>query len=583
MSPAPAARQTRLRTLARLTRLVSSSLDVDEVLPAIAAAAAELMRIPAVSFWIVNERERRLEARAFSEPALYADFPRRSVGFDEGAVGWVVTHHQSLDVPDVFGDDRFFGLQWWRAHGFRSYLGMPVVFGDRLLAVLAMAAPVPFRLSPEDEELLEVFTAQAAVAIRNAQLFAASEDRRRAAQDLAEVSRLLSETLDIERVAQAIAEGIRVRLRALSTAVYHLEPETGDLVVMATASPEATFEWTLVLPRGSGAAGLAVEQQAPVATPDALNDPRVRYLPQARGHLERSDYRAVLAVPFLVQNRVIGALAVGDRAGRSFDAEEVQLARAFADQAAVALENARLLDEAELRRRAAEEAERRYRGLFEGVPVGLYLVGADGRFLDANLALAQMLGYPDRETFLAVDPLTLYTDPETPQRWRALLEHEGVVRDFELQLRRQDGHTIWARRSARVVRDATGQVLGYEGTQEDITERKRAEQTQQEAAALRSVAQLANAAAHEINNPLLVITARLQLLARRFRDDAALHAGLDQAVAAGRRITEIIAHMGRITRLETLQPSPGLAPILDLRRSGEPDADARPQEHAPEG
>jgi PAS domain S-box-containing protein len=570
-------REARLQALARLSRLVSSSLDLDEVLPAIARAAAELMSIPAVSFWIVNERERRLDARAFSDPAVYRDFPQTSATFEQGGVGWIATHRQPLEVPDVFADARFFRQDWWRAHGLTSFLGMPVFLQDRLLAVLGMVSRTPFRLAPDDQELLEAFAAQAAVAIRNAQLFAESEQRGRVAQDLADLSRLLSQTLDIARVAQAVADGIRQRLGALSTAVYNLEPSTGTLVALATSGPEATFAWTRLLPKGHGAAGLAVHQRVAVATPDAFRDARIQYEPEARAQLERSDYRAVLAVPFLVQGRAIGALAVGDRAGRAFDAAEVELAQAFAAQAAVALESARLLDESELRRQAAEEAESRYRGLFEGVPVGLYRITADGRFLDANPALVQMFGYPDREAFLRVHPLTLYANPEDRTRWRTLIEREGIVRDFELQLRRLDGRLIWVLRSARIVRDATGAPLYYEGIQEDITERKRAEEAERQAAALRSVAQLANAAAHEINNPLLVITARLELLARKLHPDDATRTGLEQAVAAGRRITEIIARMGRITRLEIVQQSPGLAPILDLRRSGEEEPPAQRQ------
>ena len=575
ISPSPGSHETRLRTLARLNRLITSSLDIDEVLRAIAVAAGELMGIPAVSFWVVRERERCLEARAFSDPDLYADFPHRLATFDEGGIGFVATHRQSLNVPDVFADERFFGLAWWRDHGFTSYLARPVILGDTLLAVVAMAARRPFELHQEDEELLDAFMAQAAVAIHNARLFAESEKRGRIAQDLADLGRLLSQTLDIEVVAEAIAQGILQRLGALTAGVYHLEPESGDLVVMATATASGTFEWVLVLPRGTGVEGLAVEQRALVATPDALSDPRIRFVPEARAYLERSEYRAVLAVPFLVRDRVIGALAVADRAGRGFDADEIALARAYADQAAVALENARLLDEAELRRQAAEEAQALYRGLVEGVPVGLYRVTPDGRFLDANPALIQMYGYPDRETFLKVDPTTLYVDPEDRRRWRALLEREGVVRDVEFQLRRRDGLPIWVRRSGRAVRDGAGRLLYYEGLQEDITERKRAEEAERETAALRSVAQLANAAAHEINNPLLVISGRLELLALRFRGDDSLRAGLDQALAASRRITEIIAHMGRITRLEVAQHSPGLAPILDLRRSGELEPDDR--------
>ncbi|MBM4465404.1 MAG: PAS domain S-box protein [Chloroflexi bacterium] len=121
---------------------------------------------------------------------------------------------------------------------------------------------------------------------------------------------------------------------------------------------------------------------------------------------------------------------------------------------------------------ALEASEERYRSLFEHVPVGLYRTTPAGQVLDVNPALVQMLGYPDRESLLAVAVTDGYVDPEERTRWQALIEREGVVRDFEVQWRRHDGTIIWVRENARVVQDDEGQVLYYEGAVEDITERK---------------------------------------------------------------------------------------------------------------
>src|SRR3989442_8662625 len=125
--------------------------------------------------------------------------------------------------------------------------------------------------------------------------------------------------------------------------------------------------------------------------------------------------------------------------------------------------------------KALRESEARYRSLFEGVPIGLYRVTPGGQILDVNPALVQMLGYPDRQTLLAVNVADTYVEPKDRLRWQALLELEGVVRNFEVPLRRRDGTSIWVRDSARAVRNSEGQVLYYEGALEDITERKGAE------------------------------------------------------------------------------------------------------------
>jgi two-component system cell cycle sensor histidine kinase/response regulator CckA len=138
--------------------------------------------------------------------------------------------------------------------------------------------------------------------------------------------------------------------------------------------------------------------------------------------------------------------------------------------------------------RALKESEERYRSLFEGVPVGLYRTTPEGQILVANLAMVEMLGYPDRESLVAVDAASLYMDPAARGREQTLLEQEGLVRGAEMRLRRRDGTIIWVRDTARAVRDAGGRLLYYEGSLEDITDRKRAaEALQQYAERLRAL------------------------------------------------------------------------------------------------
>jgi PAS domain S-box-containing protein len=122
-----------------------------------------------------------------------------------------------------------------------------------------------------------------------------------------------------------------------------------------------------------------------------------------------------------------------------------------------------------------KESEKRYRSLFEGVPIGLYRTTPSGKILDINPALVRLLGYPDRESLLAVSVFDLYMDPGDRNRWLALIERKGIVRDFEVQFRKYDGTIIWVRDTGEAVRDDSGQVIYYNGNVEDITGRKRAE------------------------------------------------------------------------------------------------------------
>jgi len=126
---------------------------------------------------------------------------------------------------------------------------------------------------------------------------------------------------------------------------------------------------------------------------------------------------------------------------------------------------------------ALKASEERYRSLFDGVPVGLYQTTPEGQFLSANFALARALGYPDRESLLEVNVTDLYVNPQVRKQWQALMERGEVVRDFEMQLCRCNGTVIWARSTAQAVRGADGRTLHYEGSLQDITERRRAEES----------------------------------------------------------------------------------------------------------
>jgi PAS domain S-box-containing protein len=164
-------RLARLQGLARLSGVIASSLDLDQVLSEIARAAAQLMEAPAVGLWVADEAARTLEPRAFSDERFAATYPRRRVKFEEGLPGWVAAHRETLVVPDVFADGRILAVDWFRQHDLRSAYIVPIVHQDALLGVLALNGRAPFDLDAEDRELLESFVAQAARAISNARLY----------------------------------------------------------------------------------------------------------------------------------------------------------------------------------------------------------------------------------------------------------------------------------------------------------------------------------------------------------------------------------------------------------------------------
>jgi PAS domain S-box-containing protein len=124
---------------------------------------------------------------------------------------------------------------------------------------------------------------------------------------------------------------------------------------------------------------------------------------------------------------------------------------------------------------ALKKSETHYRSLFDGLPVGLYRTTPDGRILDANPMLVRMLGYPDKESFLAQRAESMYLNSEERVKWKTMIESQKFGKPYEFQMRRYDGTAVWVENHSIAVRDGTGQVKYYEGSLKDISERKEAE------------------------------------------------------------------------------------------------------------
>jgi PAS domain S-box-containing protein len=216
-----------------------------------------------------------------------------------------------------------------------------------------------------------------------------------------------------------------------------------------------------------GSCGTAAYLKKPVIVSDTFTDP---LWADFRDLAQQYGLRACWANPILSQQgEVLGTFAMYYREVRSPSAYELQLIERTAHLASLAIERAQT--QAQLR-----ASEQRYRSLFESVPIGLYRSTPEGRIVDANDALVQMLGYPSREKLLETPAQALFCDPADRQRWQAEMDAKGVVSYFVTQLKRYDGTPIWVVDRARAVRDPQGTILYYDGSLVDITEQRRSEE-----------------------------------------------------------------------------------------------------------
>lgn len=169
--------------------------------------------------------------------------------------------------------------------------------------------------------------------------------------------------------------------------------------------------------------------------------------------------------------------------------------------------------------RALAETERKYRTIFENAADGIYQVTPEGVVLSGNPAFAHILGYTSIDALIeAVPDITaLYPSPRERVLYERDLSTVGVIRNHESRIKRADGSVVWVSENARAVRDVDGRVVYYEGSIEDITQRKAAAQALQEAKIQSDLANRAKSdfianMSHELRTPLNAIIGFSEIL-----------------------------------------------------------------------
>ncbi len=365
-------------------------------------------------------------------------------------------------------------------------------------------------------------------------------------------------------------------LCVLDSALAVCRADRAMLALVDSRSSALTVRWVRpagvvvppVLAPATGTGAVVLETRRPARCADVATAPRTTptYAEWARS----AGVVTEIVVPVDVHGRIDALLYAQRRSALPFTgADEAALLHA-ASYAALAIRYARLLTleqrmhaATEAVERALRESEERYRLLLERNRAGVLVTRRDGSIVDCNDALAHLLGYESKADILAHTVRDFYVDLNDRAPLLSRVGPEGTVNLEEMRWRRRDGSIVWLRVNLRQTPDGL-----LDGIIVDITDTKRAAEAERHAAEFEAIATLAAAAAHEINNPLAVVVGQLGMM----REGHVTEARIDAALAAGKRIQDIVNRMTKITRIEMYQyRSRNLPPMIDIRKSSEPE------------
>jgi PAS domain S-box-containing protein len=519
--------QALLDTLADL----SAELELPKVLEAVLQRAMNLLGVTGGEVAILDDATGELVVVASKNIGRDSSGTRLKPG--EGAMGTVLQTNEPLIIPS-YGEwlGRSSKYEDLLVH---SVMAGPLVIGHRMVGAIATVHSDPSRhFGPSDLRRLMMFAPQAAIAIENARLFTREKRRAEEQQALLDTMQDLSSELDLNRVLQRVLERAVSLLGVTGGELATFDEWQKDLVIAASHNMPADAVGTRMA-IGEGAMGKVAETQQPLVIP------RYQDWEGRSGQYTSVELQSVIAIPLLIGQRLVGAIAaVHDDPSRDFGVADVNVLKFFAPQAAIAIENARLL----------AAAQRYFESLVVNNPVATVNLDINFNVVSCNPAFEKLFGYTESDA-VGRNLDELVTTPET--RAEALqYSQQGVAGQMTTgtgRRRRQDGTLVDVELYTIPVIVA-GEQVGIIAMYHDITELLRARREAQAANTAKS--HFLASMSHELRTPLNAILGYSEMLQEdaETADQKSFVPDLQKIEAAGRHLLTLINDVLDLSKIE---------------------------------
>jgi K+-sensing histidine kinase KdpD len=374
-----AQRFKEMETLSAMITALTRSLNLSKVLQAIVDSATWLISASTSGvIHLADETAGKLIPWATSSEDNVREKLEMPIG--KGIAGLAMQEKRPINVPNVKEDPRFLTTDT----PIRSLLTAPLLIDRDCIGTLSLNSDQVAAFSANDERLLTTLAAQAAIAVRNARLHQEVQCRVNELTLLNRVGRAVTSSLDLEQILTTVMEETALLLNTEADSILLFDEESNELVFEAAAGLRSEEVKGLRIPLGQGIAGWVVREGQRLLIPNVEEDPRFYPgIDEAIGFATKS----ILAVPLKVKGKAIGVIEAVNKAEGCFSNTDVALLSSLAQWAAIAIENARLFEQARQeiaeRKRVEEEIRRRNEELIALNTIATAL----GQSLDLNHTL----------------------------------------------------------------------------------------------------------------------------------------------------------------------------------------------------
>jgi len=321
--------------LLEVSRVTSETLDLDALLANVAAIVKDVVPYDLFAILLYNEKAGGLRIR-------YAIGHREEVmrsmviGLGEGIVGVAAQTGQPVLVDDVSLDSRYLNA----LDAVRSELAVPMQTRGRLVGVIDLQSTRVKAYTDQDRSLMRLIASRVVGAIENATLYRRLERQHKTMRTLTQLSQGFSSILDLDELLRKIADAVRTLMNYHDFSILLVDAERKVLRHRFSVRYDQRVDLDNI-PLGKGITGAAAESRETVRVNNTLTDPR--YI------MSHAEIHSEMAVPLIVQDRVVGVLNVESERVGYFTEQHQQTLSLLAPQIAISVENARLYEELGMR------------------------------------------------------------------------------------------------------------------------------------------------------------------------------------------------------------------------------------------
>ena len=329
-----------VEVLHKISDSISSTLDLEAVLAHIVEVVTDVMKADACLLYLVSESREELILRASKNPHPKL-IGRITIGLGEGITGWVARERTRVVITSNASDDpRFKFFHNLPEDRYQAFISVPIMAKKEVIGVINVQHKRPRRYRPDELALLTTIANQVGGAIENARLY--DEMKRKALQleTLSQVSETVVSNRVIEDVMHLIVTMTAQMMSSKICSIMLLDSLTDELRIVATQSLSEQYRLKPNLKVGQSISGRAVQERRPIIVPDVTKDQNYMYPDLAK----KEGLCSLLSAPMMIRDKAVGVINSYTSMPYAFTAEEDKLMQAIANQAAIAIEHATLIE-----------------------------------------------------------------------------------------------------------------------------------------------------------------------------------------------------------------------------------------------